>query len=112
MAGLATKELRKDPGSGAATWLLKIMPGASIPWQKSSAVREGYLVKGNYQHSECVAGEVHTWQYMAGGYFYRPAETINGGPESTASNESVWFLRQVRKGTQETVSGCVGTPTS
>jgi len=111
-SGLTLKELRKDPGSGAKTWLIKVAPGASLSWQKSSAVREGYLVDGDYQHSECVAGEVETWQYLRGGYFYRPADTINGGPESNASSESVWFLREVANGTEVTVPACVETPTS
>ena len=111
-SGLTLKELRKDPGSGAKTWLIKIAPGASIPWQQSSTVREGYLVEGNYQHSECVAGEVKTGQYVRGGYFFRPADTINGGPESAASSESVWFLREVANGTEVTVPACVALPTS
>jgi quercetin dioxygenase-like cupin family protein len=107
MSGVSIKELREDPGNGAKTWLLKIAPGASIPWQKSSALREGYLVYGDYQHSECVAGRVHTWTYTSGGYFYRPANTINGGPAAAASSESVWMLREVRGGMQETVPACV-----
>ncbi|NNC56611.1 MAG: DUF4437 domain-containing protein [Woeseiaceae bacterium] len=107
LQGVFTKELRQDPGNGARTWLLKVSPGATLPWQKSAVVREGYLVDGSYQHSECVAGVVHTWQYMAGGYFYRPANTINGGPMSSATTESVWFLREVRGGSEETVPACV-----
>lgn len=111
-SGVFTKELRKDPGNGAMTWLLRIMPGASIPWQKSSAVREGYLVDGSYRHSECVAGKVHTGQYLPGGYFNRPADTINGGPEAAALSESIWLLREVRGGIEETVPACVELPTS
>ncbi|MDH3615999.1 MAG: DUF4437 domain-containing protein [Gammaproteobacteria bacterium] len=111
-SGVSIKELRKDPGNGARTWLLKIAPGASFPWQKSSALREGYLVDGNYRHSECVAGRVHTWQYAAGGYFYRPANTINGGPEAAASRDSVWLLREVRGGKQEVVPACVAQENS
>lgn len=106
--GVFTKELRMDPGNGAMTWLLRIEPGATMPWQKSSAVREGYLVDGSYQHSECVGGKVHTWQYAAGGYFYRPADTINGGPDSSALLDSVWLLREPGAGTQETVPACTG----
>jgi len=105
--GVSVKELRKDPGNGAKTWMLKVVPGTLLPWQKSSALREGYLLDGTYQHSECVAGEVHTWQYAPGGYFYRPADTINGGPESAASGESVLLLREVTEGMQETVPACV-----
>ena len=77
--GIATRELRHDPGNGARTWLLRISPGATMGWQSSSVTREGYLVEGDYTHSECVLGEVATGQYAAGGYFYRPGGAVNGG---------------------------------
>ncbi len=105
--GVFTKELRMDPGNGSRTWLLKVDPGASLPWQKSSAAREGYLVTGVYQHSECVLGEARTGQYQPGGYFYRPADTINGGPEASALTESIWFLREAQGGGEESVPACV-----
>jgi len=105
--GILTKELRLDPGNGSKTWLLKIEPGNTLSWQTSSVLREGYLVDGNYQHSECVAGQVHTAQYAPGGYFYRPANTINGGPEAKALTESVWFLREAQSGIEQRVPSCV-----
>ncbi len=105
--GVLSKELRADPGNGSKTWLLKIEPENTLPWQTSSVLREGYLVDGSYQHSECVAGQVHTAQYAPGGYFYRPANTINGGPEAKALTESVWFLREVQGGIEQVVPGCV-----
>lgn len=111
-SGVFTKELRMDPGNGSRTWLLKVDVGASLPWQKSSATREGYLVKGVYQHSECVLGEVHTGEYQPGGYFYRPADTINGGPEASALTESIWFLREAQGGREESVPACIAQETS
>jgi hypothetical protein len=105
--GVLSKELRMDPGNGSKTWLLKIEPESTLPWQTSSVLREGYLVEGSYQHSECVVGQVHTAQYAPGGYFYRPANTINGGPEAKALTESVWFLREVQGGIEQVVPGCV-----
>lgn len=96
--GITTKELRKDPGNGARTWLLRVAPGAVLGWQSSSVVREGYLVEGDYMHSECVAGEVVTGQYLAGGYFYRAGGAVNGGPESGATTESTWLLREATRG--------------
>jgi len=97
-SGFSTKELRHDPGNGSMTWLLRMSAGASQPWESSTALREGYLMTGSVQHSECVGGEIHTWQYLPGGYFYRPAETVNGGSESLADVESIWLLREVSKG--------------
>lgn len=105
--GAAIKELRADPGNGSRTWLLKVEPGMSFPWQKTSTTQEGYLIVGDYRHSECVAGKVHTWQYAPGGYFYRPADTINAGPDAGALSESVWFLREVQGGVEEEVPACV-----
>ncbi len=105
--GIAVKELRKDPGSGAMTWLLRVEPGANQPWEISTAIREGYLLRGSYQHSECVGGEVHTWQYQSGGYFYRPAGAINGGPDASAATQSTWLLRETTRGEHGTVSDCI-----
>lgn len=91
--GFATKELRSDPGSGAKTWLLKIDPGAVQSWQQASAVVEGYLVSGQYQHSECSSGIPLPGNYTTGGYFLRPAMAVNGGPDSAAIQTSIWLLR-------------------
>ena len=105
--GVFSKELRLDPGNSSRTWLLKIEPGNPLPWQTSSTIREGYLLGGSFQQSECVAGEIHTWQYTPGGYFYRPPNTINGGPDARALTESVWLLREVEGGVEQTVPACV-----
>ena len=92
--GVETKELRSDPGNGSRTWLMRVATGANVPWESSSVSREGYLVAGNQQYSECVNGEVETWMYSPGGYFVRPADTIHGGPDAVAYIDAVWFLRE------------------
>lgn len=104
--GVAVKELRADPGSGARTWLERIEPGAKIPWRSSTANREGYLVVGNYTHSECVGSEIATDGYLPGGYVYRPAHSINGGPESFAATTSIWFFRELAEGAEVTHERC------
>lgn len=104
--GVFTKELRADPGNGSTTWLERIDPGAALPWQSSSTLREGYLVRGQYQHSECFAGKPQTWQYMAGGYFRRPANVVNAGPNAAATETSVWFLREQSSGVTSIADGC------
>lgn len=96
--GYYVKVLREDPGSGARTWLQRIEPGAAIPWQSSSSMREGYLVQGEYQHSECFEGVAATGRYEPGGYFLRPADVIHGGPQAQAFTDSIWFLREPREG--------------
>ena len=106
VAGVRTKELRNDPGTGARTWLMRIEAGVSQPWQSSSVVREGYLVSGEYRHAECVFGEEVPGQYTVGGYFYRPGFVINGGPLSGGPVDAVWFLREASGGTETPASAC------
>ena len=106
VAGVATKELRADPGSGARTWLLRIEPGAVQPFESSTALREGFLIEGIYQHSECFMGEPQTGPYLKGGYFYRPGGVINAGPESVASSTAIWLLREKVASKFETHESC------
>jgi hypothetical protein len=112
ISGISIKDLRSDPGNGARTWIMRIEPGAAIPWRSSSVVREGYLASGQYQHSECSAGEVHTAIYNRGGYFYRPAGAINGGSAAMAISEAVWLLRERTASVEEPHDACPGAPTS
>ena len=104
--GVTIKEMRTDPGNGAATWLQRIEAGVSMPWQSSTVLREGYLVAGQFEDSECVNGEALTWSYTEGGYFYRPADAIHGGPDSGGAADAVWFLRETEGGTKTTEPGC------
>ena len=106
MSGVSIKELRRDPGNGAVTWLRRIEAGVSLPWQSSSVLREGYLMSGQFQESECVFGKILTWSYTEGGYFYRPAGAVHGGPESGGNIDAVWFLRETEGGTDDTEPGC------
>jgi len=108
--GVSSKELRNDPGNGAKTWLVRVATGASQPWESSSALREGYLVTGNQQYAECIDGKAQLWQYMPGGYFYRPANTISGGPESLALTEAIWLMRETSKGDVTSWPSCVAQP--
>lgn len=104
--GIDAKDLRSDPGNGARTWLLRIRPGAAMPWQSSSVIREGYLASGEYRDSECIAGEARTWTYTPGGYFYRPPDVLNGGPKAAAITESVWVLRERTAGSTQAAPNC------
>jgi len=108
--GIFVKELRSDPGSGSKTWLTRIEPGASLPWTSSSVVREGFMIAGQYQHSECFNGEAQTWQYTPGGYFLRPPETYSGGPEALATTTTTWILREQSAGDVLTSEECYFTP--
>ena len=104
--GVTSKKLRDDPGNGSKTWLVKVATGAALPWESSTTDREGYLLQGNQQYAECLNGQPELWQYAPGGYFYRPADTISGGPESVALTESVWLLRETSAGNAITWPSC------
>lgn len=106
--GFSVKELRSDPGSGVRTWLLKIEPGATKNWQRSTQTVEGYLLSGAVTETECNGTEALTWEYYPGGYFYRPAGNVSGGPDSTTTSGGIWFLRARGSEMIETVSGCLG----
>ncbi len=108
--GVSERELRADPGTGARTWLRRIEPGVSVLWEASSVEREGYLVAGHYRHSECAQGEPATWEYLPGGYFRRPPDVLNGGPESAALAESIWFLREATGGRISPAPACTMPP--
>jgi len=104
--GVVTKELRHDPGNGAKTWLVRVATGASQPWESSNVLREGYLVTGNQQYAECLNGEIELWQYAPGGYFYRPENTISGGPDSVALTDAIWLMRETSRGDAMVWSSC------
>jgi len=112
IVGVSVKVLRDDPGNGARTWLKKIEPGAVIPWQSSSVIREGYLASGQYRDSECSNGESYTWTYTQGGYFYRPSDTLHGGPEAKAITESIWVLRETLASSEKSAELCGTEPIS
>jgi glyoxylate utilization-related uncharacterized protein len=109
-AGRSVRELRSDPGSGSKTWLLRIAPGSSSEWFSSSSVREGFMLSGEFQDSECFNGEAQTWQYSPGGYFLRPPDTYSGGPEAIATTETIWFIREQSAGSELTSDVCFYEP--
>ena len=86
--------------------MLRVVPDAGIAWQSSSVLREGYLVGGQFQYSECVDGEPYTGIYTTGGYFNRPADAVSGGPETAALSESIWFLRESGASTETENVAC------
>jgi hypothetical protein len=105
--GLASKELRADPGSGARTWLLKVDPIAMQKFRTSNVTNEGYLLHGSYQTSECVLGEVVTDTYTKGGYFHRTPGAVHGGSEEAAPETAIWFMRVLQDEATTTMDACV-----
>lgn len=108
--GLRERELRRDPGTGARTWLVRVAPGLEFPWAASTVDQEGYLLAGQFTGSECAQGEPASWEYLPGGYFRRPAGVLSGGPETAVTAESTWFLREQAAGTVTVSPACVAAP--
>lgn len=104
--GLSVKVLRDDPGSGARTWLLRVTPEATLPWQRRARILDGYLLSGRFRDSECVSGKPVTSEYAPGGYFQRPANAVHGGPRAMALETSVWLLRIGGAGDAELAATC------
>lgn len=104
--GISVKDLRADPGNGARTWLMKIEPFASQGWQRSSTVREGYLVAGSYRDNECVNGVAVSGIYAPGGYFQRLPGAVFGGPDAASADGAVWFLRVRENESLRSVAAC------
>jgi len=104
--GVAVRELRRDPGSGARTWLQRIDPQAILPLQRSTQNVEGYLVSGSIMYSECSEGISGTGQYLPGGYFHRPPGATHAGPDTTTESGAVWYLRVLGEEQIETVDAC------
>ena len=104
--GIATKELRHDPGSGARTWLVRLTADAVLGWQRSSQQLEGYLLDGSQVASECSGGLPVTDLYQRVGYFHRPPGAVSGGPETVTPGTATWYLRVPGDNDVETVDGC------
>ncbi len=102
--GLSRKILREDPGSGERVWLEKTAGGVALPWMSSTAAREGFLVSGTQQYTECVNGTAISGEYLAGGYFLRPPNTMHGGPGS--SGEATWLMRELAPAQSTTWPAC------
>ena len=92
----------KDVAGGRGSVLEEPVVGRTLTAGQLRGTRTGE----EYQHSECFAGEPQTATYTTGGYFYRPANTVGGGPESMALTESVWVLRERTAGQERTAEAC------
>ena len=104
--GVSQKILRSDPGSGALTWLTRLEPGAELTWQMSLASRESYLVEGSLDYAECLLGTVVSDAYLPGGYVYRPADVVHGGPATEVWETAIWYSREESAIGTTTVAGC------
>jgi quercetin dioxygenase-like cupin family protein len=94
---LDVKHLRKDPHTGARTWLVRIRPGTQVPWERHSLTEEGFLLEGDYRLAECLRAGPVTGDYTPGGYFHRPGGILHSGPESGTRTGATWLMRSPGK---------------
>jgi len=103
------RELRRDPGSGAVTWLQREDAFGLRGWRRTKGWLEGYLLTGAFVESECVAGEGAVDEYLPGSYLHRPPGAVFGGKETGASGEAIWFFRAPADAEVEPLSDCQAT---
>lgn len=103
---LEVKQLKKDPHTGARTWLVRIAPGTTVPWTRDSIAEEGFLLDGDYRLSECLRDGVLAGSYTPGGYFHRPGGVVHGGPASGTRTGATWLLRTPGPLESESFTAC------
>ncbi|MGP1281553.1 MAG: cupin domain-containing protein [Parasphingopyxis sp.] len=95
-APLYIRDLYEDAETGARTFLVRLAAGVSVPWEIHSTAEEGYLLDGDYRLAECLPSGRRDYDYMPGGYFYRPAGVMHSGPDSTTTTGATWLIRTPR----------------
>ena len=103
---LETKELLYDSISGQRTWLLRVDPDFSIPWEVHTSAEEGFLIAGDFRVGECLPEGPVVGGYLPGGYFYRPAGRVHSGPSSGSDQGALWVLRTPTELTVEFLDSC------
>ncbi len=90
---LEIQHLKKDPLSGARTWMVRLEPPIDMPFEVHSVPEEAYLIEGKYAQPECMPDGLRTGVYEAGDYFYRPAGIAHSGPGSGPIETTTWVMR-------------------
>ncbi len=107
---LEVRDLLWVESTGQRTWLLRARPDLVVPWERHETVEEGFLVAGDYRLVECLPEGPVSGTYQPGGYFYRPAGIVHGGPESGSSDSVTWLLRTPTALTVEFFGHCATGP--
>jgi|GEM_PF-549144 len=109
-APLLIKRLWTDPATGAQLHLVKVAPGVGVPWEVHPVAEEGYLLEGDYHLAECLPSGRRDYDYVADGYFYRPAGLLHSGPPSTTRGGATWLIRTPGKLTAVFYPACPVAP--
>jgi hypothetical protein len=101
---LEVRDLLSVPATGQRTWLLRAGADLALPFERHRTVEEGYIVRGRYRLVECLDGGEMEFDHEPGGYFWRPAGIVHGGPRSRSDGDFVMLLRTPESLTVEFVS--------
>ena len=94
---LAVKNLKRDPVTGARTFLVRAGAGVTVPWETHPVSEEGFLLEGDHRIEECLPSGLRSGVYQVGGYFYRPPGLMHMGPRTFSTETHVWLVRTPAK---------------
>jgi hypothetical protein len=90
---LEIQHLKKDPLSGARTWLVRLAPPVNMPFEVHSVPEEAYVLEGRYAQPECLPDGMRNGVYEANSYFYRPGGIPHSGPGSGPIERTTFVMR-------------------
>ena len=97
---------RNDARNGARSYLVRVQPGLTIPWERHTVAEEAYLLEGDFSIAECLDGQIERFDYREGGYFYRPPGIAHNGPDSGSRGGAIMLIRTPGALTVDLVAGC------
>jgi quercetin dioxygenase-like cupin family protein len=100
---LEVRDLLNVPSTGQRTWLLRAGADLVLPFERHQTVEEGYIVHGRYRLIERLERGETVFDHEPGGYFWRPAGIVHGGPRSGSDGDFVMLLRTPKSLTVEFV---------
>ncbi len=90
---LEIQHLKKDPLSGARTWLVRLAPPVTMPLEVHSVAEEAYVLAGSFSQPECMPDGMRTGIYKANSYFFRPGGIPHSGPGAGPLTETTFLMR-------------------
>jgi hypothetical protein len=90
---LEIQHLKKDPLSGARTWLVRLNPPLNMPFEVHSVAEEAWVLAGRFSQPECMPDGLRSGVYEAGDYFYRPAGIPHSGPGAGPLEPTTFLMR-------------------
>lgn len=90
---LEIQHLKKDPLSGARTWLVRLAPPVTMPFEVHSAAEEAYVLAGRFSQPECMPDGIRNGIYEANSYFYRPGGIPHSGPGAGPIEQTTFLMR-------------------